>query len=105
MHFFSQRTRQRIKIIGIAIVIYALVLGVLTVLFPFHGMSYFETFRKWFIAVPLFLVISLGSEWIGTKVFSLSFWQEMPGVARITLLVLCVILVTVAVIYFRGFGS
>ena len=104
MHFFSHKSRKRIRTIGIAIIIYALVLGVLTILFPFHGVSYFETFRKWFIAVPVFLVISFGSEWVGTKVFSLSFWQEMPSIARISLLVFCLISVVVAAIYFREFG-
>jgi len=103
--FFSQRTRQRTKVIGISVASYVFVIGVLAAFSPNHSASYTETFFKWFFAVPVFLLTWFVLEWVGTTLLSLPFWQKMSSIARITLLVLCVVAVVVAVIYFRGVGS
>jgi hypothetical protein len=96
--FFAHRTNQRMKVIGIIVSAYVSIVGVLAWLLPEKSATYSEAFFRWFVAIPLFFVAWFALEWGGTKLLSLPFWQRMPSIARVTLLVVSLVVVIIAVI-------
>ena len=96
--YFAHSTHQRIKIIGIVLAVYVSIIGTLAWLFPEKSASYSEAYIRWFVGIPLFLVAWFALEWFGTKILNLPFWQRMPGIARVTLLVVSIVIVTIAAI-------
>src|SRR2546428_7368746 len=94
--FFVSRTRQRIKIAGIVIAVYVSIVGVLAALFPEHSAVYSETFLRWLVGLPIVLIIWFGLEWAGTKFLSLPFWQRLPSIVRVPLLVVGIVVVITA---------
>jgi hypothetical protein len=96
--FFARRTNQRMKVIGIIVAAYVSIVGMLAWLLPEKGATYSEAFLRWFVAIPLFFVAWFALEWVGTKLLSLPFWQRMPSVVRVTLLVVSIVVVIITVI-------
>jgi hypothetical protein len=96
--FFAHRTNQRMKFIGIVVAAYVSIVGVLAWLLPEKSATYLEAFFRWFVSIPLFFLAWFVVEWVGTKLLSLPFWQRMPSVVRVTLLVVSIVVVIVAVI-------
>ncbi|MFZ5503423.1 MAG: hypothetical protein ACOY3V_07870 [Pseudomonadota bacterium] len=86
------------KIIGIVVAVFFSIVGALAWLLPEKGATYTEAFLKWLVAIPLSLVAWLALEWVGTTLLSLPFWQRMPSFARVTLLVVSIVILIAAVI-------
>ena len=91
--FFAHRTYQRIKIIGMFVAIFGVLVGALAWLLPQNSSTYLQSFSIWLVAIPLLLVTWFSLEWAGTKLLSLPFWQRMPSFVRITLLVVFIALI------------
>lgn len=96
--YFAHRTHERMKIIGVVVAVFFSIVGVLAWLLPENGATYSEAFLKWLVVIPLFLVAWLALEWVGTTLLSLPFWQRMPSFARVTLLVVSIVILIVAAI-------
>ena len=101
--FFAHRTRQRMKTISTAAVIYLLIVGVLSLLLHEKNVTYWQTFLHWLVALPFGLLIWFTFESVGTYLLSLPFWQRMSGFSRIGLLVSCIVLTIITVIIFLQF--
>lgn len=96
--FLAQRTRQRIKSFGIFIAVYALVIAIFAVFsLPKEGF-HVEAYLRWFVGVPIVLAIWFVLEWAGTMFLALRFWQRMPSVVRITLLVIGIVAIVAVVL-------
>ena len=96
--YFGHRTHQRLKVIGIVAAAYISIVGVLAWLLPEKNATYSGAFLRWFITIPLFFMAWIVLEWVGTKLLGLAFWQRMPSIARVILLVVSIIIVILAVI-------
>ncbi len=101
--FFAHRTYQRIKIIGMFVAIFGVLVGAIAWLLPQNSSTYLQSFSIWLVAIPLLLVTWFSLEWAGTKLLSLPFWQRTPSFVRITLLVVFIALIFGAI--FAALGS
>lgn len=55
------------------------------------------------IGIPIGLLAWLGLEWCGTTLLGFAFWQKMPSVVRVLLLVAGIVIVIVAAIFAKQF--
>jgi hypothetical protein len=102
--YFSERTRQRIRIGLYVVAVYGGVVLLLAWVFP-SASVFGISFAKWFLGILLFLVTYVTLEWLGSKLLALPFWARMTSPVRILLLVFVIALVVAAAIAAVGLSS
>ena len=101
--FFASRTHQRVKVASLVLLALVAIAAVLSLFFPHNGGTFWQSFRWWVVGIPIGLVAWLGLEWCGTTVLGLAFWQKMPSLIRVLLLVASIVIVIIAVLFTKQF--
>lgn len=95
--YLAPRTRHNIRIASLAAAIYVAVVAALAWVYPGSD-SFVADFVKWFVGIPVGLVVYGLLEWGGDKLVQLPLWRRMPSAARVLVLALLVASFALAVI-------
>lgn len=101
--FFAYRTKQRLRIVLVICLSYALLVAALAALFPTEGKTFASSFWRWFAVIPVGFCIYAVIELFGTWSLNRPFWQRMPSWSRILLLVLLIALGVAGFVFARHY--
>ena len=101
--YFASRTNQRVKVASLVLLFLVAVAAVLSLLFPHNGGTFWQSFRWWVVGIPVGLLAWLGLEWCGTTVLGFAFWQKLPSVVRVLLLVASIVIFIMAAVITKQF--
>jgi len=102
--YFAQRTWTRMRIAFVVLASYFALAIALAVFFP-RDVSFRQSLIHWLLGLPLFLALWATLEFAGTKLLSLRLWARMHPVLRVTVLVLLVVAVVAAGMWFANGGA
>jgi hypothetical protein len=85
--FSTHRTARRIRISFVIFVGYAMLTAVLALGSPRGDASFWSSYGRWIIGIPVCSAAYVALELLGTCALRLQFWQRLPSWARIPLLV------------------
>ncbi len=96
--FFSNRMRHRLKWIGLLMVGCMLLSGALGYFWPLSGKTPLYSAAAWAFGVVAVVMIWGVLETLGSAFMSLGFWNGIPSILRVGLLVVLVAGVTTALL-------
>lgn len=104
--FIAHRTKRRIRAAAVACIAIGVLAAMAAAVLPRDAKTFAASFGWWVWAIPVGLVAYAALEFIGTWSLGQSFWQRMPGWARVCLLVMVISLVAAgAVLVSQPFSS
>lgn len=99
---YQGRFKKTRHIVLMASLAYVLFIAALAWAFPSDGRSFLSSYGRWFLAVPLCLVLYAALEALGTWTFGLVPWQRMPRWGRICLMLVLLPALIVIVLFVLG---
>ncbi len=86
----AHRTRRRLKIVCLGLVVYASVVLALAVVAPAPNVPFATAYGRWLFRIPATIAVWVALELFTTWALDREFWNRMPNWARVGLLAIVV---------------